>query len=416
MQKLGLQPDPWQVEVLTSEAPQILMNCCRQAGKSTVVAVRALVEALFRPMTTIVVVSRSQRQSRELLRTIRFFHTLTGERLMERSNQHELKLTNMSRIISLPCREDTIRGFAQVDLVILDEAARIPDDLYRAVRPMLAVSKGRIMCLSTPYGKRGFFWKAWAQGGDDWLRIEAPATKVSRIDAEFLERERRGMGESWFRQEYCCSFEAMEGLVYPDFAKCIVPESAMGQMRLRKPELGGLDFGFRNPFAALWGFTDSDDVLWITGEHYARQKPLSWHAERLPGNVTWHADPAGANEIAELRCAGFRVRPGINAIRPGIAAVSARIEAGTLKVLEGRCPHLVSESMLYRHSDDANERRAEIPLDEHNHALAALRYLIMRIDARRTAKPAVVRGVDPPRAAVAADDDDDDAGWIRLWW
>ena len=81
------------------------------------------------------------------------------------------------------------------------------DDLHRAVRPMLAVSNGRLICLSTPYGKRGFYHEAWANGRDDWARVEVPATRVARIPPEFLEEERRALGESWFRQEYLCSFE-----------------------------------------------------------------------------------------------------------------------------------------------------------------------------------------------------------------
>src|SRR5262249_32777234 len=67
----------------------------------------------------------------------------------------------------------------------------------------------------------------------------------------------------------------------------------------------------------------------------ARQKPLRYHAGQLPRGVTWYADPSGASEIAELRCAGFAVRRGDNALRPGIAAVSARLGDGSLRVVEG---------------------------------------------------------------------------------
>jgi hypothetical protein len=112
---------------------------------------------------------------------------------------------------------------------------------------MLAVSGGRLICLSTPYGKRGFFYEAWA-GREDWLRVEVPATRVKRIAPAFLEEERRALGESWFRQEYLCSFEALEGLVYPDFARCVV---AKVPARLGGRQVGGIDFGFRNPFAAV---------------------------------------------------------------------------------------------------------------------------------------------------------------------
>jgi hypothetical protein len=184
-----------------------------------------------------------------------------------------------------------------------------------------------------------------------------PADRIPRIRPEFLEQERRGLGESWYRQEYFCSFEALEGLVCPDFARCVAPGPAPTGGR----KVGGIDFGFRNPFAAVWSVVDRDDVLWLTGEHYARQKPLSYHAEHLPRDVNWYADPAGANERCELRCAGLLVREGRNALRSGIAAVSARLENGTLRVLEGRCPNLLAEASLYRYSDAPGEREVLAP-------------------------------------------------------
>src|SRR5262249_25704588 len=156
----------------------------------------------------------------------------------------------------------------------IDEAARVPDELYRAVRPMLAVSNGRLICLSTPYGKRGFFHDAWANGGDDWHRIEVPADRINRITPQFLEQERRALGPSWYLQEYFCRFEALQGLVYPDFDCCVVP----GPAPQGKRRVGGIDFGWRNPFAAVWGTLDEDGVLWLTGEHYSREKPLRYHA------------------------------------------------------------------------------------------------------------------------------------------
>jgi hypothetical protein len=302
-----------------------------------------------------------------------------------------LRTTTRSRIVSLPCKDETIRGFSGVRLLVIDEAARVPDALYRAVRPMLAVSGGRLVCLSTPYGKRGFFYDAWAHGGPDWQRIEVPARAVARIGPEFLAEEHRCLGESFYRQEYECSFEATEGLVYPDFARCLVPGPAPLGRRV-----GGIDFGFRNPFAAVWGSLDRDGILWLTGEHYERQKPLSYHARHLPRDVRWYGDPAGASEISELRAAGFAISRGSNARQVGIAAVSARLEGGTLRVLAGRCPNLLREAGLYRYSPEQEDRRSEAPLDEHNHALGALRYLVSRLDAGRMARLGKTR---PPAEA-----------------
>jgi hypothetical protein len=287
MLKLGLVPDPWQVEVLEGGHARLLLNCCRQAGKSTVVAMLGLVHAIFEPAAKVLLVSRSHRQSTELFRIVTDFYRQLGSPMLKRQTAEQLELTNFSRIVCLPCREETIRGYSHVSLMVIDEAARVPDDLYRAVSPMLSVSNGRMICLSTPYGKRGFFYDAWAKGGADWHRIEVPAEQIKRIKPEILVRERRLLGESWFRQEYCCSFEALEGLVYPDFARCVVPGPAPAGRRV-----GGLDFGVHNPFAAVWGVLDRDEVLWLTGEHYSREKSLAYHAQHLPRGVTWYADPS----------------------------------------------------------------------------------------------------------------------------
>jgi hypothetical protein len=173
----------------------------------------------------------------------------------------------------------------------------------------------------------------------------------------------------------------VEGLVYPDFARCVVPGPAP-----EGKKVGGIDFGFRNPFAAIWGVLDRDGILWLFGEHYARQKPLSYHARYLPRDVYWYADPSGASERSELRVAGFVVRKGNNDLRPGIAAVSARLQSGTLRVVQGTCPNLLAEGGLYRYGKADDEGDSETPVDEYNHALAALRYLISRLDARRMAR------------------------------
>src|SRR6266852_5305930 len=116
------------------------------------------------------------------------------------------------------------------------------------------------------------------------------------------------------------------------------------------------------------------------------RRPLSYHAQHLPKDVRWYADKSGAAEIAELACGGFAVSAGENALRLGITAVAARLENGTLKVLAGACPNLLREASLYRYSENPTDRRSETPVDAHNHALAALRYMVCMIDAHQMAR------------------------------
>jgi hypothetical protein len=380
----GLTPDPWQQELLFQPRRQVLLNCSRQSGKSSVAAALALHTALFRRGSLILLVSPSLRQSNELFRKALDGYQAIGRPLPCRAaSQSRLELINNSRIVSLPGREETVRSFSKVNLLVIDEAARVPDDLYRALRPMLAVSRGRLVCLSTPFGRRGFFHQEWSDPRADWQRIEVPWQQCPRIAPEFIAAERLALGDSWVRQEYECSFEALAGLVYPDFAgQCAVADAPSAlPTSPTSPTLGGIDFGYRNPFAALWGHQDRDGVLWITGERYERQCTILEHAQHLPRKVTWYADPAGAEEIAALRQFGLVVRKGGNELRAGIAAVRARLEAGKLKVLKGRCPNLLAEAKLYRYpSRPDGHGDSETPIDDHNHALAALRYLVARLD------------------------------------
>jgi hypothetical protein len=119
------------------------------------------------------------------------------------------------------------------------------------------------------------------------------------------------------------------------------------------------------------------------------QTPLHDHAAALKalGAVTWFADPAGRTEMEELRSAGLCIRAGDNDIRPGIAAVSARLRTGRLKVNAQTCPNLLREAGLYRYPTAAERAlHGENPVDADNHALAALRYLVSKIDVRFLAR------------------------------
>jgi hypothetical protein len=375
----GLTPDPWQRDLLLSADRQVLLNCARQSGKSTTVAALALHTALFFDNSLVLILSPSLRQSKELYRKVlAAYDALNRPIAAEAVSQARLELGNGSRLICLPASEETVRGFSGPRLLLIDEAARVPDDLYRAVRPMLAVSQGRILCLSTPFGRRGFFYEEWENGGHAWKRICISADDCPRITTDFLERERKSLGASWVAQEYLCSFESLEGLVYPEFEK----QTHGALLTKTGRRIGGIDWGFRNPFAALWGCLDADDVLTITHERYARETPLHEHAQQLPRDVTWHADPAGAQEITAFRRAGFTVLKARNEIRPGIAAVHARLQTGRLKVVAERCPNLLTEARMYSYPTRKDGRAdSETPVDENNHALAALRYLVATVDA-----------------------------------
>jgi phage terminase large subunit-like protein len=202
----GLDLDPWQAKLARSKAPKILINCSRQSGKSTIVSVVADHMAFYEDESPILLLSPSLRQSSELFRKCLDVYRALGKPVAaDAENKLSLELKNGSRIVSLPGKEGTTRGFSGVRLLIIDEASQVPDELYMSVKPMLAVSGGRLIVLSSPFGTRGFFYEAY-KNRRNWEYYEVPATECPRISKEFLESEREEMGEWWFQQEYMCKF------------------------------------------------------------------------------------------------------------------------------------------------------------------------------------------------------------------
>ncbi len=233
LQRAGVRPDRWQTNVLRTPKSQILLLCSRQVGKTLVAAALALRTALLEAPALVLVLTPSERQSSEFLRRIKELHealrqplsvagrvqSLYEKRAAEagkdddyfrlpaksRESSLQMHLDNGSRIIGLPTSEGKIRVYSSVSLLVIDEASRVDDILYRAMRPMLAVSRGRLLALSTPFGKRGWFHDEW-HGVGDWERVQITAEQCPRITPAFLAEERRALGERWYRQEYDCAF------------------------------------------------------------------------------------------------------------------------------------------------------------------------------------------------------------------
>ena len=216
--RAGLTPDPWQRDLLLSDARQLVLLCGRQSGKSTITAVLAAHQAAFVPASLVLLLSPSLRQSSELFRKVRDVLAALGGAAPPAVEESALRLEfgNGSRVVCLPGKEATIRGFSAPALVVEDEASRVPDDLYQAVRPMLATSGGRLILLSTPWGRRGHFFETWERGGPGWHRVKVTAEQVPRIPAAFLASERAAIPDHVYRSEYEVEFVETDDQFFRD--------------------------------------------------------------------------------------------------------------------------------------------------------------------------------------------------------
>jgi hypothetical protein len=215
--RLGIEPDPYQAELLNYDQGDLLVNVCRQAGKSTATAIKALHRAHYSRGTTVLILAPGLRQSSELFRKVREFEAkLGGTDVIETESAVELSLRNGSRIVCLPGgNPSSIRGFSSPDLIIVDESAHVEGSgLFVALRPMLAISRGQLILLSTPNGKTNYFHDAWHYGGPEWKRIRVTAAEIPRISTAFLEHERAALTDAQYQAEYCCAFISIDGALF----------------------------------------------------------------------------------------------------------------------------------------------------------------------------------------------------------
>jgi len=147
---LGFEPDDRQAEVLLSESKRGILNCTGQWGKSTVAAAKAVHRAFTRPKCLVIVASPSHRQSAEFVRKAAGMVQMLGITPRgDGANDISIELPNKSRIVGLPGVEGTVRGFSAVSLMLIDEASRVHDLMYQALRPMLARPVDPIFAVTT---------------------------------------------------------------------------------------------------------------------------------------------------------------------------------------------------------------------------------------------------------------------------
>jgi hypothetical protein len=223
-QNLDFKADAIQEQILTETNTRILVLGPRQAGKSTAAAVRVLHQAVHKPDALILLASASGRQSGQILEKTRQMARYMELDLFAAPPKCEgFTLANGASVIALPDNEEKIRCFSAPSLIVVDEAAFASDTLFSALEPMLSVSNGTLMVLSTPNGQTGYFYEKWHQQNSPWTRILGTLEDCPRISEEAITKLRESMSEETFRQEFDCQFIAAGGqyISLETFRKCL---------------------------------------------------------------------------------------------------------------------------------------------------------------------------------------------------
>lgn len=245
-QVLG-EPYEWQKPALDPDLKRWMLLCARQSGKSTVAAARTLHKQKYKNRSLNIIISASQDQAEETMGKVTDFRVRDRDfPELVKDSTYEKETVDGSRIIALPGTERSVRGYSGPSLILFDEAARIADATYASATPMLTGNPDAELGLaSTPFGRQGFFWRAW-ESEKNWTKILVkPPYRLDSMDQlvpdvpekrfreywaergvlafystrhtrEWLLEELDRMGPFWFRQEYLCEFLDAASSVFSD--------------------------------------------------------------------------------------------------------------------------------------------------------------------------------------------------------
>lgn len=222
--------DDWQKEIVEAEG-NILLCSGRQIGKTLTFAIKAAEYMIKNAGSQIIIVSLTEDQAKLIIAMILNYLDAHYKKLIGKGRlkptQSIITLTNKSKAISRPVGNtgDAVRGFT-ADVLIVDEASRMPPLMWEAARPTLLTGKGLLWLCSTPHGKEGYFWesyqnkegrfKTWHKTSEEVIRnrpISESWTQERKDKAlKFLEDERKDMSAMQYGQEY-------EGLFLEDLRR-----------------------------------------------------------------------------------------------------------------------------------------------------------------------------------------------------
>jgi len=313
------------------------------------------------------------------------------------------------------------------DLLWIDEEQA--EGLYLAGLMRVADRRGRVLLTMTPLKGRTWVWKRFiAEQEDGTAYYQVHGFDNPFVPRDFLERLLRSYSAAERAARERGEFTALEGRVYPAFERrlhVVDPRPIPADW----PRFMGIDFGARNPFAALSAAIDNLGRLHVYREHYQAQRPISWHAlamlraESCPacwrdegfGSAEWWdrygwvrddsgrwapcrrcrgtgraepepevrwADSAGRQERIELAEYGLPTAPSIKDVRAAIGLVSALLDpeqpGGPHLLIHSTCRHLVEELENYVWADSRSVNDPpEKPRKRDDHAVDALHYLVL---------------------------------------
>lgn len=381
-----MQLTPSQKQIAKDTHRFRVVNCGRRFGK-TVLAIEEMIALGLHREARIVYIAPTFQQARDIAWE-QLKKRLIGVKPDINESRLEIRFKNLEGTISSVVLRgwesiETLRG-QSYDLVVLDEVASMRyfwANWEEVVRPTLTDRKGQALFISTPKGFNHFYELFNKESEDKQFKsFHFTSYDNPNIPKEEIDEAKNQLTEDRFAQEYLADFRKQEGLVYKEFqrAKHIFTDEEIDEAEV----LAGIDFGFTNPTCVLSVTRDRDNRYWVTDELYKTGMTNESMAEYVASQSfdKIYPDPASPEAIKHLTDKHLNVYEVVkskDSISSGIQKVRELFRQNRLKIHES-CKNLIWELETYSYPEKRqNNNETEVPIKENDHAVDALRYVLM---------------------------------------
>lgn len=422
------------------------------SGKSRASLTEVLLTALESPKGTgLLTAPTLQQLKRTTLKT--FFNDVCPPPLIKRYNKSEgmIELVNGFIFYTVPSDEEEKIRSINAGIIHMEEASGIKrtiyDQLLTRMRDQFVPNRLLAVCSNPDIGWiKEIFADNIAKADpnhpkhDEYNRFihtfiwETELNKY--LPSDYIEVQSRGKPEWWIQRYLKGSFQHSEGMVYPNFAKCLrnssdyFEERGIEDIPQNWEKFVTLDHGLVNPTAVYWHAIDPVNGVVVTyDEHYKANTLVPDHAKAIKPRIDAipagmlrfmvadpsiknRTDPVNGKSVQALyQEYGLYFSPGNNDVEAGILKVNSYIERGKWIILQDRCPNLAKEGIEYKYKEislDDTKNPDEKPVKKDDHSMDSVRYGFMRLPDDPNMLKTV--GYSPPMdySDYYLDDDDDE--------
>lgn len=411
---LSFNLTPFQESVDSINSRYKLWRGGRRSGK-TLYGVWWMLNIAKKANSIIWMVGPSYRQVKEI--AWRKINRIIPRGAIKSKNETDLSIVLVNgSMISLKGsdNEDSLRGPADgLDGVWMEEASLHRGWIWEEIlRPQLADKRGSALFTFTPKGQN-WIWRIEQRALDEMKRYADKSSwsvfHSTIMDNPFISREeieeiKSTSSEHVWRTEYLAEYDSIQGLVYPDFDENVhvVSPLTMQEVNALKsrgvPIYRSFDWGLRNPSCCLWSYIVQSvpPKIRFFKEHYRSELTISQHCQIIKSSSEGmkisqtFCDPSmrnrnnqGISPLSEFSRMGIYMLPSENNVSAGIEIVRRMLRERLVEFTSDMV-NTISEFRTYEWDDfdDIDKNSKEKPRKYHDHAMDAVKYMLMSLSRR----------------------------------